>query len=166
MEKFQVNQGVSRRLKSSGRLPWISGSREVTQGTGNGRIYSIILVSSSSDASFSRYSHELLRELAHRCDEIQLIYLQISQYISGNPTRVVVFKPIQCTQILNRTNIFQNRTKSGPLFKANPDLFRTNFQWKLVPKLLIRTFSGPISKENPNLGILLLKAWSMIVKLN
>jgi len=34
----------------------------------------------------------------------------------------------QCTQILNRTNIFQNRTKSGPLFKANPDLFRTNFQ--------------------------------------
>ena len=30
---------------------------------------------------------KVLRELAHRCDEIQLIYLQISQYISGNPTR-------------------------------------------------------------------------------
>ena len=53
---------------------------------GNGRIYSIFLVSSSSDASFSSYSYKLLRELAHSWDEIQLIYLQISQYISGNPT--------------------------------------------------------------------------------
>ena len=80
MEKYRINQDRSRRWKSFGHLPWISGSWEVTHGKGEGRIYSIFLVSSSSDASFSSYSYKLLRELAHSWDEIQLIYLQISIY--------------------------------------------------------------------------------------
>ena len=58
----------------------------------------------------------------------------------------------------NRTNIFQNRTNSGPLFKANPDLFRTNFLIKSGPTTPNPDLYGPISNENPNLGILLIKA--------
>ena len=65
-------------------------------GMGNGRIYSIFLVSSSSDASFSSYSHKLLCELVHSWDEIQLIHLQISQYISGNLTNLTL--PLILTQ--------------------------------------------------------------------